>query len=57
MSIRDWGIVEKIQRKLEKNVSFENIFWNFEKKKIEEYSEKNLAEILKIFKKIIMELR
>ncbi len=32
MQIKDWGTIEKIQRKLEKVFVLSNIYWNFEKK-------------------------
>ncbi len=40
MSIRDWGTVEKIQRKLEKSKFWVIFVEMMKKKKLKEYSEK-----------------
>ncbi len=50
MSIKDWGTVEKIQRKFKEVLVLSNICWNFEKKIKKIW--KKFGEILKILEKI-----
>ncbi len=51
MSIKDWGTVEKIQRKVKKLIVLCNIYWNFEKK-ITGVFGKNSGEFWKSLRKL-----